>query len=382
MSEGRDFDIELDRDSIVTIQDQLVAHLSERISNGALEPGSLLPSENRFSKDLKVSRMTVRRVFDSLAFAGLVARRHGKGTYVAPPTSRQQEKGLIGYIGQSLTRGASSELFSHLSAALEEKMSLRWHLLMCSAENDMDRQLRYVETLKGHDVQGILLTPAVAEDPLSNQSTIMALEQSGVPFVLVERGVEGVVADCVVADHFRAGYIGTEHLISLGHERIAFVENPHSPSIVDVGRGYREALDSGGLTYSPDLTFLRSELAEHMGRVLELGATALLAHSDFAAVDALSWCSKHDVRVPEQMAIVGIGNLRHAEGPEPVLTTVRKDFEAMASLALNVLVERIEKKGLPEPRREIIGVELLVRSTCGANGREALSPSSTPAADH
>jgi DNA-binding LacI/PurR family transcriptional regulator len=382
MSAGGEFDIDLDRDSIVTIHDQLVAHLSEKISNGALKPGSLLPSENHFSKDLKVSRMTVRRVFDSLAYAGLVARRHGKGTYVAPPTSRQQEKGLIGYIGQSLTRGASSELFSHLSAALEEKMSLRWHMLMCSAENDMDRQLRYVETLKDHDVQGILLTPAVVEDHLSNQTTIMALEQSGVPFVLMEGDVEGIVADRVLADHFRAGYIGTEHLISLGHARIAFIGNPHSPSIVDVGRGYRAALDSAEFTHVPELTFRRSELAARMRSVLEHGATALLAHSDFAAMEALSWCSQHDVHVPEQMAIVGIGNLRHAEGPEPVLTTLRKDFEAMASLALNVLVERIEKKGPPEPRREVIGVDLLVRSTCGAKGREALSPSSTPAADH
>ena len=126
-------DIALKRDSIVTIHDQLGAHFSERISSGELTPETQLPSENQLAKDLKISRMTVRRVFETLGYAGLITRRHGKGTYVAPRLS--QETGLIGYIGQSLTEGTSSELFSHLSAALERRKSLKWHLLVCSGRS-------------------------------------------------------------------------------------------------------------------------------------------------------------------------------------------------------------------------------------------------------
>ncbi|HIM57416.1 MAG TPA: LacI family transcriptional regulator [Candidatus Latescibacteria bacterium] len=105
-----------------------------------------------------------------------------------------------------------------------------------------------------------------------------------------------------------------------------------------------------------------------MAPVMARGATALLAHSDFAARDALTWCARNGVDVPGQMAIVGIGNLRHAEGPEPVLTTVRKDFRLMANLALDILLQSIETKGGSERRQEIIDVDLLVRSTCGARG--------------
>ena len=359
--------INLKRDSIVTIHDQLVAHFSEQISSGALMPGTLLPSENRLSGDLKISRTTVRRVFETLGYAGLVSRRHGKGTYVAPRIS--QESGLIGYIGQSLTEGTSSELFAHLSEALEEHKSLGWNLLMCSAENSLERQLGYVETMMDHSVQGIIFTPAVLEDPLRNQSTILALENSGVPFVLIDREVVGTKADSVIADHEKAGFLGTEHLIGLGHKRIAFVNNPPSPTITQIDRGYRAALEHHGLTHDHDLTFRRSDLDNRLGTVLSRGATALLGHSDFAARDALSWCSRNGIRVPEQMAIVGIGNLRHAVGPEPVMTTVRKDFKQMANLALDILLQRMDHAdGRSGRRHEVVDVDLVVRTTCGAVG--------------
>jgi len=368
-------DIALKRDSIVTIHDQLVAHFSDRISSGELTPETQLPSENQLAKDLKISRMTVRRVFETLGHAGLVSRRHGKGTYVAPAVSH--ETGLIGYIGQSLTEGTSSELFSHLSAALEQRKSVGWNMLVCSAENSLERQLGFVATLMNHGVQGILLTPAALENPRSNQSVILALEDSGVPFVLVDRGVAGAEADSVVANQYKAGYVGTEYLIGLGHKRIVFVDNPPSLAIVEMDRGYRAALEDHGLAHSPDLTFRRSDIADRMQTVLARGATGLLAHSDFTARDVLSWCSRNGVDVPGQMAIVGFGDLRHAQGPEPILTTVRKDFRLMADLALDILFQRIKRKGVSERRNEIIDVDLLVRKTCGAH-RQADCPGSKP----
>ena len=204
--------------------------------------------------------MTVRWVFETLRYAGLISRRHGKGTYVAPRVSR--ETGLIGYIGQSLTEGTSSELFSHLSAAQEERKSVKWHLLVCSAENSLERQVAFAATLMD-----------------------------------------------------------------------------------------------------------RSEIPDRMETILAGGATALLGHSDFPARDALSWCSRNGVDIPGQMAIVGIGNLRHAQEPEPVKTTVRKDFKRMADLALEIMLQRMEVRRGSEWRRETIDVDLLVRSTCGAPGQ-------------
>lgn len=134
-------EFELKVNSVVSIHDQLAAFFSENIATGKLAPGDPLPSENALAKQLKISRMTVRRVFDTLVYAGLLARRQGKGTFVATETS-----GLIGFIGQTLISGISSELVAHLNRALETRNLTGWHLLVCGAQNDPDRQLRYIKT--------------------------------------------------------------------------------------------------------------------------------------------------------------------------------------------------------------------------------------------
>jgi DNA-binding GntR family transcriptional regulator len=93
-----------------------------------------MPSENGLAERFSISRMTVRRAFDTLVHAGLVVRRQGRGTFVAPETTRQADGGLIGFIGQSLMTGISSELVAHLNGAIEARKLAGWHLLVCGAQ--------------------------------------------------------------------------------------------------------------------------------------------------------------------------------------------------------------------------------------------------------
>ena len=361
----------LNPDSGTTIHDQMVAHLSEEIRGGRLLPGTLLPSEHGLAGELGISRMTVRRVFDRLAQAGLVVRRQGKGTYVAPKPSELPPRGLIGYIGRSLMQGISSELIAHLHDALERDPG-GWHLLAIGVENDLDRQLRSVQELLDHDARGIVFTPASVDDYDGNRETIRALQKSGRPFLQLQRHVEGVEAEYVEPDHYKAGYIGTRHLIRLGHERIAFADaGTRIPSLERVRAGYRTALEDEGLVFRRDLVSSRPAVGDFMIELLRQQATGLLACTDFIAMDVMHWCSGNGIRVPEQFAIVGIGDLHQSWVTEPVLTTVSNHFDSMARRALNILIERIEKADRSRPRQEIMDVDLIVRSTCGAESMKS-----------
>ena len=100
--------------SIVPIHAQLVAYFSEEINSGRLAPDDLVPSENALANQLNISRMTVRRAFDTLVHAGLLVRHPGKGTFVAEST-RKSDIGLVGFIGQTLMTGISSEIVAHLN---------------------------------------------------------------------------------------------------------------------------------------------------------------------------------------------------------------------------------------------------------------------------
>jgi GntR family transcriptional regulator of arabinose operon len=368
-----DGDLYLELKNIVPIHDQLVAYFTEEIDSRRLIPGDRMPSENALARRFGISRMTVRRAFDTLVHAGLLVRQQGKGTFVAE-FSRKADTGLIGFIGQTLTTGISSEMVAHLNRAIEDRGLRGWHLLVCGAQNDPEKQLHYVETLQNHRVRGIILAPAVLESYDRNVKTVMALRQAGLPFVLIERYVEQVDCDYVVSDNFKAGYIATRHLIGLGHKRIAFIDGAGVPSIRQRKEGYRTALeendllyDPGLVLYSPDHTVRLDE--EQIEAVLKKGATAVFAYADYGAMEVINWCLSRGIRVPEDVAVVGVGDVRVALGPRPILTTVQQDLETMANRALGILLGRIGGRMNGHVRQhEILDVRLVVRKSCGAKG--------------
>lgn len=372
MNSINDLSIELKLNSVVSIHDQLVAYFSEKITTGYLSPGDPMPSENALAKQLKISRMTVRRVFDTLAYAGLLIRRQGKGTFVATETS-----GLIGFIGQTLVSGISSELVAHLNVAIEERNLTGWHLLVCEAQNDPDRQLRYIETLQAHGVRGIILAPAVLEAYERNTETLRSLRRANLPFVLIERYVEQVDSDYAVSDNFKAGCIATQHLVNLGHKRIGFMTGWKVPSIIQRYNGYRTTLESNGLSFDPSLVVHWPDhtielKGEQLTDIVQKGATAIVTYTDQGATHCINRCMEKGINVPEDLAVVGIGDLRISWGSKPMLTTVRHDFKAMADMALGILLKRIDGSlGTNPCQHESSDVELVVRESCGAKNAEA-----------
>jgi GntR family transcriptional regulator of arabinose operon len=358
----------LKRNSIVSIHDQLVAYLSEKITDRSLAPGDRIPSENELAQRLDVSRMTVRGAFDTLAYAGLLVRHQGKGTFVAMESS-----GLIAFIGQTLISGISSELVAELNHVIAERGLSGWQLLVCGAENDPDRQLQYVETLQRHGVRGIVLAPAVLEPYERNEATLRALQRSGIPFVLIERYVRKLECDYVVADDFRAGFLATDHLARLGHRRIALLSGVNMPSIRQRRKGYQGALKKHCLPYDPELVcqwpdHTRELEGARVAVLLERGATAVFCYTDQGAIQITRWCTRQGLRVPDDLAVVGVGDLRIALGPRPILTTVRLDFRGMAERSLDILLGRIEGRiNTADPQQVVLGVELVVRESCGAS---------------
>lgn len=362
-----DISITLQLNSVVPIHDQLVAYLSEKIAAGHLSSGDPLPSENALAKQLKISRMTVRRVFDTLVYAGLLARRQGKGTFVASETS-----GLIGFIGQTLISGISSELVAYLNGAIETYNLTGWHLLVCGAQNDPDRQLSFVKTLQAHGVRGIILAPAVLKSYERNIETLLSLRSARLPFVLIERNVEQVDSDYVVSDNFKAGCIATQHLINLGHRRIAFMTGFQVPTITQRYEGYKATLADNGLPFDPSLLVSWPDHTVELGGeqiadILLSGATAMVTYSDQGAIHCINRCMEKGVNVPGDLAVVGIGETRISLGVKPILTTVRHDFKAMADTALDLLLKRISGGGGTNSwQHESLDVELVVRESCGA----------------
>lgn len=237
------------------------------------------------------------------------------------------------------------------------------------------------------------------------------------PRLLMERGVEGFIlintplehplpvpvvniggrkklrgVTNIRLDNRKAGRLALEHLVGLGHKRIAFFKgHPESADTEDRWQGIHEAAAHLGIAIEPELTIqlqrrpfppgppIPEEGYMYAQKLLarRVPFTALFAFNDIAAIGAMSAFRDAGLRVPEDVSIVGFDNIQAAAFMNPPLTTVRQPLHHMGDLAAKTLLRRIKEPN-PEPEEIFVEAELVVRdSTCapkGARQQHAASP--------
>ena len=168
-------------------------------------------------------------------------------------------------------------------------------------------------------------------------------------------------------DNRRTGYLATEHLIKAGAKRIAFFARPNSAPTVDARiAGYREALlsQSGGdrrdlvrIGDASDAKFIKSILKKDR-------PDAFLCANDLTAGNLMHTLISLGQRIPEDIRIVGIDDVKYARLLPVPLTTQHQPCRDIGRIALAVMLDRIANPDLP-PRDVLLGCELMVRQSCG-----------------
>lgn len=187
------------------------------------------------------------------------------------------------------------------------------------------------------------------------------------PVVVVARAVRGL--DVVRTADAEGMHQAVQHLVELGHRRIAHIDGGRAPGATERRRGYREAMRRHGL--DAEIRFFAGGLAEEDGAA---GGHALLAEThrptavavfnDRSATGVLDVARTAGLAVPGDLSVVGFDNSRLARLSQFDLTTVAQDAERMAALAVGRAVDRLD--GHPVTRREqIIAPRLVIRSTTG-----------------
>ncbi|HZP84980.1 MAG TPA: LacI family DNA-binding transcriptional regulator [Chthonomonadaceae bacterium] len=202
------------------------------------------------------------------------------------------------------------------------------------------------------------------------------LAGAGFPTVIVgghERAEEATFS--IDVDNVAGGRLATEHLLRLGHRRIAHLQGPSDvPNAIDRRIGYEEALRAHNVPMRPEylipagFAVAEGYQAARAALCLEPRPTALLAANDLAALGALNACADAGVRVPEEMAVVGYDDAPICELARPTLTTLRQPAQEMGRAAAEILCAVLDGKP-PSERRRLFPAELVVRESCG--GRRA-----------
>lgn len=217
---------------------------------------------------------------------------------------------------------------------------------------------------RAREVDGVLVMgmPEVEE-------TAALLEEDGMPLVILGRHVKRATASYVTADHQDGARQATQHLIELGHRRIAYTDSYYLTQLnVERRAGYQKALEDAGLP-------LREELIVPIGsgssagdpvfeQMLDLTEppTAVFAIHDGAAISVLKAATERGLQVPGDLAIAGFDDIYSTLMTEPPLTTVHQPLTQIGKLAAEALLERVDDRSLP-PVRTTLPVHLVVRQS-------------------
>lgn len=245
--------------------------------------------------------------------------------------------------------------------ALAREHGLR--LLVESTDGRLEEELRVVESLRQRYVDGLIMTSTRFQPKL-----VKALREPAVPVVVIGSVPDGLAVDSVGADAADGARIATDHLLDQGCERLAMVNGPEGtlPARSRSG-GFRAALAARGAG-EPVIThaaaFTREAGYEATARLLaEHDVDGLFCANDQLAVGAFHACQDAGLRVPEDVALVGMDNSRDATVCRPQLSSVDLRFADRGRLAGQMLLDRIHGRYTGAPRRQQVYTELVVRGS-------------------
>jgi LacI family transcriptional regulator len=330
------------------------------------------------AKELGISKMTVSRAINNHPAINAetrervleVARRmnYRPNQYArALITNRSY---LIGLIVPDLMHSYFAELAKAIEAIARPA---GYEILICNTEEDAATELAEVEALR-HRTDGLIIASAV---PASSASAYRKMMKEGAKIVFIDRHFESLRLPAVTTDDVKVGRLATEHLIALGHRRIGHLRGTSVAVAADRFEGYKQALAAHKIRHDEKLVrdcgFFESDGYQAMRAWIAEAAvpSAVFAANDPAAIGAMQALEEARIRVPNDTAIVGAGNIHYGDRLSVPLTTVTWDKTRMGQQAARLLLTLLGSEADAEVNgrrgRIICEPELVVRKSCGAN---------------
>lgn len=351
--------------------------------NGAEAPGAAVSraSIHDIAALAGVSVATVSRVLNerpdvSTATREAVLRHVREMGYVSNRTARGLVSGRTGLIGLTVPF-VFGEYFSQIVAGAAEALYERdARFVLCPTRHEHDREISLLERLMHGTSDGAVLIL-----PSESSAELTQLRQRGYPFVVVDPPVP-VSNDIpvIAAANWAGAKVAMEHLIALGHTRIATITGTRDwISSVDRLAGYHSALLTAGLPISPELAQEADfsiaggyRAAQHL-LALASRPTAIFAQNDNMAAGVLRAAHEHGLCIPADLSIVGFDDIELASVVIPALTTVGQPLQEMGRLAVTVLYRQLDGQPLDATRIEL-SARLVVRdSTAPPRGTSFLT---------
>lgn len=226
------------------------------------------------------------------------------------------------------------------------------HVIIAAGHSDEARERESIEFLRSRNCDALILhVEAVSDDYL------VALAQDNCQFVLLNRMVQALAERCITLNNQYGGFLATDHLLRLGHRKIAYISGPMwKHDAVQRYQGHLRALQDYGVAESTSL-FFEGDFNETGG---EAGLnhfldhnrrfTALVCANDEMASGAITTAHDRGLNVPQELSIIGFDNVNFAHYIYPKLTTVNYPIGEMGQMAANWVLKNIYHQDIPSIR--------------------------------
>jgi LacI family transcriptional regulator len=330
----------------------------------------------QIAKLSNVSRSTVSRVVNGHPNVKQEVRERvqkviAETGYHPDPAARSLASRRSGILGLIIPRAVQSlftdPYYPRLMQGIAQACNARDLLLSLFLFHTEDEEQKlYPKVLRNRLVDGVIVSASPVDDPLIHQ-----LVENQVAFVMIGRPDDAPQASFIDVDNDIGAYTAINHLIRLGHKRIATITGPLNTTVgLDRRQGYLKALSERGLVIDQRL-IVEGDFTEiggyrAMQRLLPHKPEAVFIASDTMAFGALRALREAQLSVPEDVALVSFDDLPLAAVSDPPLTVVRQKIRYVGIQAVEALLDILEHGPQP-PRRIVIPTELVIRASCGAS---------------
>jgi LacI family transcriptional regulator, repressor for deo operon, udp, cdd, tsx, nupC, and nupG len=306
-----------------------------------------------------VTEETKRRVLE--AIEALNYQPNVLGRYL-----RRMETETVLVIVPDITNPFFSKVLRGIEAVALER---GYQVLLGDTQNDVQLEEQYLNVLPQKQVDGMIFLTARTRKELMEEMSRQF------PIVLACEYLEGTDIPTVSIDNISSARKATEHLIGLGHRRIAHLTGPMDVILSrDRLRGYYQALAQhdidvdAALVQEGDFSFESGYNVTLKLLALEKPPTAIFAANDAMAIGAIKAVRHRGGRVPDDVAIVGFDDIQMASIFEPGVTTIAQPMFDIGKQAMKLLLQLIDGEEV-ERRQFVLPDRLVIRESCGGKRR-------------
>lgn len=272
---------------------------------------------------------------------------------------------LIGLVVPDLLHSFFAELAKALSAAVGNH---GYSTIISSSEENSLLEAREIQQLMGRRLDALVIASCGTDiEPF------LRMDRHGEPYVLIDRELPGLGANFVGTNDEAVGRIATEHLIAQGCRNIAHIRGRENSTGTRRFEGYTHALQRSGLEYSDSLVVARSSVdidstrmgAEAMRILLKNQPVpdGLFAYNDPLAIGAMDAILGAGLRIPEDIAVIGCGNLHYNNSLRVPLSSIDQNCTAIGQRTAEILLGMLESRVPPRPMSVILEPTLVVRAS-------------------